>query len=129
MVDFKKRLGKREAGKLLDPLAIYDTLDRASDKGPLRPAQEALLHTWHTQYRNERDLILKLHTGLGKTLIGLLMLQSKLNELGEPVVYLCPNKFLINQTCAQAKQFGVRFCTADRDLPQDFLDGKSILIA
>ncbi len=128
MVDFKRRLGKKESGKLLDPLAIYDTLDRASDKGPLRPAQEALLHAWHTQYRQEADLILKLHTGLGKTLIGLLMLQSKLNELGEPVVYLCPNNFLINQTCAQAKQFGVRFCTADRDLPQDFLDGKSILI-
>lgn len=128
MVDFKKRLAKRDTGKLLDPLAIYETLDRASDKGPLRPAQEAILRAWHGHHRNQRDIVLKLHTGQGKTLIGLLMLQSKLNELGGPAVYLCPNNFLINQTCAQAKQFGVRFCTADPDLPHDFLEGKAILI-
>ena len=128
MVDFKKRLSKKDTGKLLDPVAIYETLDRASDKGPLRPAQEAILCTWHEQYRGQRDIILKLHTGQGKTLIGLLMLQSKLNELGGPVVYLCPNNFLTSQTCAQAKQFGVRFCIADPELPHEFLDGTSILI-
>jgi len=53
MVDFKKRLAKRDAGKLFDPVAIYETLDRASDKGPLRPAQAAILRTWHEQRRNE----------------------------------------------------------------------------
>lgn len=128
MVDFKKRLAKREPAKLVDPVALYETLDRASDKGPLRPAQEAILRAWHEQHRAQRDIILKLHTGQGKTLIGLLMLQSRLNELGGPVVYLCPNRFLISQTCAQAKQFGVPFCTADPELPHDFLEGKSILI-
>lgn len=128
MVDFKKRLGRQDAGRLLDPIAIYGTLDRASDKGPLRPAQEAILRAWHEQHRANRDTVLKLHTGQGKTLIGLLMLQSKLNENGGPVVYLCPNRFLISQTCAQAKQFGVPFCTADPELPHEFLEGKSILI-
>ncbi len=37
MVDFKKWLAKRDVWKLIDPVAIYETLDRASDKGPLRP--------------------------------------------------------------------------------------------
>lgn len=46
MVDFKKRLAKRDAGKLIDPVAIYETPDRASDKSPLRPAQAAILRTW-----------------------------------------------------------------------------------
>ncbi len=128
MVDFKKRLAKKDAGKLIDPVAIYETLDRASDKGPLRPAQEAILRTWHDKRRAERDIILKLHTGQGKTVIGLLMLQSKLNELGGRVVYLCPNNYLINQTCTQAKQFGFQYCTADPELPAEFLEGKSILI-
>ena len=128
MVDFKKRLAKRDAGRVIDPFAIYETLDRASDKGPLRPAQEAILRAWHERRRNERDLILKLQTGQGKTVIGLLILQSKLKEIGGPVLYLCPNKFLLNQTCEQARQFGFRFCTADPELPHDFLDGKSILI-
>jgi len=128
MVDFKKRLGAKQIQKPVDPIALYETLDRASDKGPLRPAQLAILKTWHEQRRNEKDIILKLHTGQGKTLIGLLMLQSKLNELSEPTVYLCPNNFLIEQTCHQAKQFGIRYCTTDGALPDEFLNGKTLLI-
>ena len=82
MVDFKKRLTNKDLPKVLDPVEIYDTLDRASDKGPLRPAQLAVLSEWYESRRNERDVILKLHTGQGKTLVGLLLLQSKLNEDG-----------------------------------------------
>lgn len=129
MVDFKKRLAKKKLEKPLDPSDIYDRLDRASDKGPLRPAQVAVLEKWHGSLRDTKDVILKLHTGQGKTLIGLLMLQSKMNENKEPAVYLCPNRFLVNQTVSQAAQFGVNCVTADRDLPAEFLDGKAILIA
>ena len=89
MVDFKKRLRARVSEKPLDPVAIYDSLDRASDKGPLRPVQEYVLSEWHKSLREKRDLIVKLHTGQGKTLIGLLMLQSRLNERRGPAVYLC----------------------------------------
>ena len=128
MVDFKKRLNKKGMELLQDPIALYETLDRASDKGPLRPAQDAILKDWHTQHRDKHDLILKLHTGQGKTLIGLLILQSKLNEESGPVVYLCPNTFLIRQTCAQARQFGIRYCTSEGGLPDAFMDGKTILI-
>ena len=43
MVDFKKQLGgKKSFAKLTDPIEIYETLDRASDKGPLLPAQKAI---------------------------------------------------------------------------------------
>lgn len=130
MVDFKKRLAIKDFPKLLDPIQIYDTLDRASDKGPLRPAQLAVLNEWHKERRSERDVVLKLHTGQGKTLAGLLLLQSKLNEDGGPAVYLCPNNFLINQTCTQAAQFGVSVCVPDedRDLPFDFFEGKTVLV-
>jgi replicative superfamily II helicase len=128
LVDFRRRLAKTDPGKILDPIALYETLDRASDKGELRRAQEAILKRWHAEYRTQKDVVLKLHTGQGKTLIGLLILQSKLNENGGPAVYLCPNTFLIRQTCEQAKQFGVRYCLAEPDLPADFIDGKSLLI-
>lgn len=128
MVDFRKRLAKPAPGKTLDPIEVYETLDRASDKGPLRPAQSAILEAWHKESRDKRDVILKLHTGQGKTLIGLLMLKSKLNEYGGPVVYFCPNTYLVQQTCSQAKQFGFGYCTAEADLPPEFRDGKSILI-
>jgi replicative superfamily II helicase len=128
MVDFTKRLGKRELSTPLDPVALYDTLDRASDKGELRPIQTEILQAWNAGFRSKRDIIIKLHTGQGKTLIGLLVLQSKLNEGAGPAVYLCPNNYLVEQTCFQAAQFGVRYCKADGGIPQEFLDSKSILI-
>lgn len=128
MVDFSKRLGKRVIPKKTNPIHIYESLDRASDKGPLRPIQKSILEDWYSDHRDKKDVILKLHTGQGKTLIGLLILQSYLNELGEPVVYLCPNNYLVQQTCEQAKSFGINFTTADDNLPDDFREGRKILI-
>src|SRR5437588_9467274 len=128
MVDFKKKLTKHGQENPLDPEQIYDKLDRASDKGPLRPSQIAVLREWHNSLRMTKDVVLKMHTGQGKTLAGLLMLQSKLNEYGKPVVYLCPNKFLVEQTVDQATQFGVQCVTADNDLPVEFTNGQAILI-
>jgi replicative superfamily II helicase len=128
MVDFKKRLVGKKAEKPIDPVKLYDTLDRAHDKGPLRPAQEAVLSDWFKSHQSTRDIIVKLHTGQGKTLIGLLMLQSRLNMGKGPVVYLCPDHFLIAQTCEQAKQFGIKTCIAEDDLPEEFLNESCILI-
>ena len=91
MVDFKKRLAGKKAERPTDPVKLYDTLDRAHDKGPLRPAQAAVLKDWFASHREQQDVIVKLHTGQGKTLIGLLMLQSQLNNGKGPAVYLCPD--------------------------------------
>lgn len=130
MIDFSKYLDDDGAEKSIHPLEIYESLDRASDKGPLRQVQAAILQTWHDHHQEKKDVIVKLHTGQGKTLIGLLILQSRLNATGRPVLYLCPNKLLVDQTCEQAKQFGFKYCRVDRNnqLPQDFLDGTSMLI-
>ena len=114
MVDFKKRLSGKKVIAPTDPVALYDTLDRAHDKGPLRPAQQAVLVEWYTSRREQNDVIVKLHTGQGKTLIGLLMLQSRLNDGKGPAVYLCPDNFLITQTCDQARQFGIRRVSQSR---------------
>jgi len=129
VVDFRKRLGdKRNFAKPTDPISIYENLDRASDKGPLRPAQKAILDEWHQQRRTGRDVIIKMHTGQGKTLIGLLILQSKLNEDLGPALYLCANNHLVDQTVAQAKQFGITCAVAPGDLPPEFLESKQILV-
>ncbi|MHB8526197.1 MAG: DEAD/DEAH box helicase family protein [Candidatus Acidiferrales bacterium] len=128
MVDFNKRLAGKKVQKPVDPVALYDTLDRAHDKGPLRPAQVSVLKDWFAHHQSTRDVIVKLHTGQGKTLIGLLMLQSRLNASKGPAVYLCPDNFLIEQTCEQAKQFGISTCRADPDLPEAFLNSEKILV-
>lgn len=128
MVDFTKRLASKKVSKISDPILLYETLDRASDKGPLRSSQEAVLKEWNAKGRTRRDVIVKLHTGQGKTLVGLLMLQARLNEGKGPAIYLCPNNFLIEQTCEQAKQFGFSVCKADPDLPEAFQNGEQILV-
>ena len=90
MVDFGKRLAVRAAVKPIDPIEIYDSLDRAHDKGPLRPSQVAVLREWNARQAKTRDVVVKLHTGQGKTLVGLLMLQSRLNAGKGAVVFFAP---------------------------------------
>lgn len=128
MVDFKRKLSGRKVERPINPIDLYDTLDRAHDKGPLRPAQVSALESWFTKHREDRDVIVKLHTGQGKTLIGLLMLQSQLNNGKGPALYLCPDNYLIDQTIEQAKQFGIATCQADPELPEEFLSGDKILV-
>ena len=98
MIDFRKKIAVGTAIVKTNPIEIYDTLDRASDKNALRPAQLAVLEDWWNNYKDKKDVILKLHTGQGKTLLGLLILQSKLNLNQGPVLYLCPTYNLVTQT-------------------------------
>ncbi|MFD2565785.1 DEAD/DEAH box helicase family protein [Pseudotenacibaculum haliotis] len=130
MVDFRKRLNKSEIEKKIDPIEIYDSLDRRSVAGPLRPAQNKILSEWYKSYKSQKDLIVKLHTGEGKTLIGLLILQSKINSGKGPCLFICPNKYLVQQVRKDAKKFGINYCAIgeDNSLPNEFVDGKKILI-
>lgn len=129
MIDFKKKLGTSSIPKKIIPKEIYESLDRRSIAGPLRPAQEFILDEWFNNRLNEHDLIIKLHTGEGKTLIGLLILQSKINSGDGPCLYVCPNKYLAEQTCLEAKKFGIPYCIIEEGgLPNEFLDGKKIFI-
>jgi hypothetical protein len=130
MVDFKKKLGKKTIIKKVNPIEIYDILDRKSETGPLRPAQEFILNEWFTNRLNNKNQIVKLHTGQGKTLIGLLMLHSRLNSSDSPCLYVCPNIYLVKQTVQEAKKFGIPYCTFkdSKDIPESFLNGEKILI-
>lgn len=130
MVDFKKRLNKSAIDKKTDPIEIYDSLDRRSIAGPLRPAQNKILKEWYDSHSIKKDLIIKLHTGEGKTLIGLLILQSKINADQGPCLYVCPNKYLVQQAKKDSKKFGISYCSIEPDgsVPNEFIDGKKILI-
>lgn len=130
MVDFNKKLGAKSIVKKVDPTEIYDNLDRKSETGPLRPAQHYILKEWFENRLDNKNQIVKLHTGQGKTLIGLLMLTSRLNSSKSPCLYICPNIYLVQQTILEAKKFGIPFCTFgnSRDIPDSFLNGEKILI-
>lgn len=130
MVDFKKKLKEGKIEAKLNPIEIYESLDRMSETGPLRPAQYSVLTDWFENRRKSKNLIIKLHTGQGKTLIGLLILQSKLNSKDGPCLYLCPNRYLVEQTIIEAKKFGIPYCLIgeERGLPDEFTNGEKILV-
>lgn len=132
MVDFGKLLEKGPPKKEADPLIIFERADKESGKEFLRPPQKGVLKEWHENHRSRRDTVVKLHTGQGKTLISLLMLQSYLNEGLGPAIYLCPNRYLVSQTVEQARSFGiptVGFEEGSSKIPMDFLNSKAILVA
>ncbi|NDW22136.1 DEAD/DEAH box helicase [Alteromonas hispanica] len=129
-INFKKRTPNKGAERKTHPREIYDTLDRHANKGPLRvPVQNTILDEWFSDRKDQRDVILKLPTGEGKTLIGLLILQSKINQKKGSCLYVCPNKYLAAQVRIQADEFGIQHCDITaHGLPEDFINGEKILI-
>jgi len=116
-------LGKTE--KQTDPRKIFSTLIRNEKfKRPL-DEQSDVLDEWYKR-RNSKDLLIKMNTGAGKTIIGLLCLQSSLNEGIKPAVYVTADNFLTEQVYKEAKDLGINV-TLDKD-NKDFLSGNSILI-
>lgn len=132
MVDFKKKLQKAQVVKATDPKEIYATLDRTGAAGPtLRPSQQIVLDEWYTNHKDDKDVIIKLHTGEGKTLVGLLLLQSKINMSHGPCLYVAPNRQLANQVEKDAIKFGIKYEILPPNasiLPLDFKSSKKLLI-
>jgi hypothetical protein len=124
-LDFTK-LNAGAGAKQTDPRKIFTTLKRdARFKRPL-DEQADVLDAWH-QRRTSKDLTIKMNTGGGKTVVGLLCLQSSLNENVKPAVYITPDSFLVRQVLDEAQALGIP-ATDDEKNP-DFLAGRSILIA
>jgi replicative superfamily II helicase len=104
---------------------------------PLKPAgindlyasQAEVLDGWFGR-RTEQDIVVKLHTGGGKTLVGLLMAQSVMNETGEPVIYLAPTRQLVLQVLGKSQEYGIAALTyvPKQPLPAEFYDGKAVLV-
>ncbi|MDD5891459.1 MAG: DEAD/DEAH box helicase family protein [Bacteroidales bacterium] len=129
MVDFSKKLKGVHVVKVVDPIQIYADADRQATAGPLRPVQESVLKEWYEKRFDDKDVIIKLHTGEGKTLIGLLALQSRLNAGKGPCLYVCPSKQLAVQASNDATKFGIKhILDKGGDLPIDFTESKVIFI-
>lgn len=59
--------------------------------------QSKALEGWH-QNRTANDILISLHTGAGKTVVGLLAAQSLVHEGRSKVLYLCATNDLVLQT-------------------------------
>lgn len=120
------RLNTGTAAKQTDPRRIFTTLKRdARFKRPL-DEQADVLDAWYSR-RTARDLTIKMNTGGGKTMVGLLCLQSSLNENVKPAVYITPDSFLVAQVLEEAKALGV--AATDDERNPDFIAGRAVLVA
>ena len=92
--------------KPVDPLQIFEKLTlRGSIENIWEPQAEAL-REWHRQ-RRESDVAIEMNTGGGKTLVGLIIARSLVNETRGRVLYVCPNNQLVEQTSHRAKEIGL----------------------
>src|SRR5260221_11701668 len=129
MVDFKKLREGKAKPKAINPRDIFNALPKPPGINDLYASQAEVLDNWFGR-RTDRDVVVKLHTGGGKTLVALLIAQSVMNELGEPVIYLAPTNQLVDQVIAKSKEYGISTIryVSGQPFAGEFYDGKAVLV-
>lgn len=126
-VDFNQLSRGSPADRATEPRRIFAALPSKNPKYSYpRDVQSEVWDQWHAR-RNEPDLVIKMNTGGGKTLVGLLQLKSSLNEGLGPAAYVVPDNYLAEQVRKEAAALGIATTADPRSA--DFLGGKAILVA
>lgn len=124
-IDFSK-LNSNPIEKIIHPREIFMSLSSKNKKYSYpRDVQSEVWNKWF-ENKNNKDNIIKMNTGSGKTVVGLLILKSCLHEGKGPAVYVVPDSYLINQVKNEALDLGINITDSEND--QNYLRGKSILI-
>lgn len=111
---------------ITNPTVLFDALpDKDVGYGYLRSVQDAVLQAWYPR-REESDLVIKTNTGGGKTIVGLLMLQSSLHEGVGPALYIAPDNHLVSRAKQEALALGID--AVDDPSSSKFLAGTAICI-
>lgn len=108
----------------VDPRDIFASLPN-KPWTRLRLEQGEVLKEWFRR-RQENDLVIKQNTGGGKTVVGLLIAKSGMDEGVGPSVYLVPDTYLVNQVLDEALKIGIP-ATADPKCI-DFRSNQKILV-
>lgn len=117
---------KNTADTVLHPREIFNALPKKNEKFQYpRDVQSQVWNQWFSKKSN-KDIIVKMNTGSGKTIVGLLILKSSLNEKKGPAVYIAPDNYLIRQIISEADDLGIEV-TTNAESPR-FLSGNAILI-
>lgn len=126
-IDFSKLSAALNQKNIIEPREIFLSLTNKSQKynGYLRDVQTEVLELWY-QNRNKKDNIIKMNTGSGKTVVGLLLLKSCINENRGKCVYVVPDNYLVEQVIKEANDLGINV-TKDID-NINFISGKAILV-
>lgn len=130
MIDFGSLKKPDAKARPTDPRDIFKR--RPSGEGAandLWQGQAEALEAWYKAQKDETLVLL--NTGAGKTIIGLLIAQSYVNQNVKNVVYVCSTIDLVRQTANEAAKLGLpvtcRYGGAfDNDL---FVQGKAFCIS
>lgn len=128
-----KKINEQQKNEVVlpsEPIDLFYSLKKEKDFAFLRDAQNEVLSEWYKR-KDEKNLLIKMNTGAGKTLVGLLILYSKMLETKKKCLFLCPDKQLVNQVLEQSKNYSIPTCTFDEDendFPEEFLNNEAILI-
>ncbi|MEX2437638.1 MAG: DEAD/DEAH box helicase family protein, partial [Candidatus Babeliales bacterium] len=102
----KIKLTVKQGKKPINPQEIFNKLTlRGSIENIWQPQSDAL-DKWH-KTRSNQDTVIQMNTGGGKTLVGLLIAQSLVNETKGSVLYVCPNNQLVEQIKDRAKEIAL----------------------
>ncbi|MBN6040040.1 DEAD/DEAH box helicase [Amycolatopsis sp. 195334CR] len=118
------RIGSTGQQLLVQPRDIFAALPN-KPFSYLRQEQGEVLEGWFAR-KDDRDVVIKQNTGGGKTVVGLLIAQSTLNEGIGKAVYLAPDTYLAARVREEAARLGLP--TAERHDAPSFLAGRAILI-
>ncbi len=126
-LDFSRITTSSTSDSATEPRRIFSALpSKVSKYSYPRDVQSEVWESWHLR-REERDLVIKMNTGSGKTVVGLVALKSCLNEGVGPATYIAPDIPLSNQVAEEAQRLGLEV-TDDPRSPR-FLQGHAILVA
>ena len=130
MIDFKTLRGGSSGDQEVDPIEIFRALPKPANVNDLWDTQAEALRGWLAR-RDESDLVIKLNTGSGKTLVGLLISESNRRAGRDPCLYLTPNRQLASQVTEAASEFGIPAETYNSEvgLSADFRNGERTLVA
>ncbi|QRF92442.1 helicase [Alcaligenes faecalis] len=106
-MDFSKLGRSKKAHVPIDPIRIFETLPSLSGTfNDLWRGQDKALNEWNAA-RDRQDVLVSLNTGAGKTIVGLLIAQSLVNEGLQNVLYVCSTIDLVRQTSLEASRIGI----------------------
>lgn len=126
MINFGKLNTGNTMDTIINPRDLFSALPHKAEKYQYpRDVQSDVWEQWYLK-RDDREILLKMNTGSGKTVVGLILLKSSLNEGKGPAVFVVPDNFLVTQVINEANSLGIPITEDPRSA--GFQRGKEILI-
>ncbi|GLU28014.1 DEAD/DEAH box helicase family protein [Brucella sp. NBRC 12950] len=111
MIDFNKLSRPKTNSAPTDPLEIFARTPNLSNApNDLWKGQAEALQRWHLA-RDKHDSAVLLNTGAGKSIVGVLIAQSLVNEQIGPIVFACSTIDLVEQTARECDRLGIPYTT------------------